>query len=77
MLKTKNCACGRTYSRCEWEALKVIGYHDAHYDEDKRLELRNCNCGSTITVCLPSMNFPHYSVTVMQYDWYKDEPLDW
>ena len=47
----KACRCGRAFSPADWAALPIVG--DWELDEDVRLELRNCPCGSTISVELP------------------------
>jgi|GEM_PF-3957197 len=49
------CACGRSYSLQEWSALELVGHQPvpAEHDEPAMLlELRNCRCGSTISVDL-------------------------
>jgi hypothetical protein len=43
----KACRCGRSYTREEWAALKLVGPYD---DGFLVLEMRNCACGSTISV---------------------------
>lgn len=43
----KACACGRSYTRKQWDALPYVG---ENVDELERLELRNCRCGSTIAL---------------------------
>ena len=47
-----SCACGLTYNHLAWERLTLVGGMDAHDPifPRKILELRNCNCGSTISV---------------------------
>lgn len=48
----KRCACGRTYSAAEWSRLRVVGIqHDGLVG---RTELRNCACGSTMGLDLPT-----------------------
>jgi len=51
----KRCACGRSYSEAEWETLPYVGVQKI---DDERLEIRNCVCGSSITVRLPSPSVP-------------------
>lgn len=41
------CSCGTSYARSEWSALRLVGLMEV---EDVLLELRNCRCGSTISV---------------------------
>lgn len=52
----KECACGRRYGESAWERLYYVGIH-----RDERpypdLELRNCVCGSTIAVAMPTAEF--------------------
>lgn len=43
----KECACGLSYDRDEWQALRLVGVQHAGALD---LELRNCVCGSTISV---------------------------
>lgn len=43
----KQCACGRTYTRDEWNKLRLVG---EHVDDVERAELRDCVCGSTIAL---------------------------
>jgi hypothetical protein len=59
--KIKRCACGLTYQRREpeslrgnlipgtWEDLALVGVSE---DAVNKLELRNCTCGSTISIAL-------------------------
>lgn len=44
----KTCRCGESWSRERWAALGLVGYTDG--GEDGELELRNCDCGSTLAV---------------------------
>lgn len=47
----KRCACGRRYTLAAWRALERIGV--MRLDEDgPTLELRNCWCGSTISLVI-------------------------
>jgi hypothetical protein len=46
--------CGAEFTRAAWETCKFIGYQP-QYDENgaessTRLELRNCACGSTLSI---------------------------
>ena len=46
------CACGLSFDHAGWERLRLVGGMDAD-DPDKPtliLELRNCSCGSTISL---------------------------
>lgn len=43
----KVCGCGRSHTRLGWLALRWVG---TLCDEAEHLELRNCECGSTIAV---------------------------
>lgn len=49
----KTCACTREYTAAEWEALKLIGIQDCG-DGEEFAELRNCACGSTMAILLPT-----------------------
>lgn len=56
-LPFKRCACGRAFTRADWEQLEFVGVQetddeDAHY----RTEMRNCPCGSTIAVEVATAN---------------------
>ena len=42
-----------TYTQEEWEQLESMGVQDYEEEGDQRLELRNCTCGSTLSVVLP------------------------
>lgn len=49
----KACGCGRKHSRSEWRRLHFVGRTTTPEDDDgpaETLELRNCPCGSTISV---------------------------
>lgn len=49
----KRCACGVSIrSREAWRALRLVGVQDL--GEGERAELRNCSCGSTLMVEIPS-----------------------
>ena len=53
----KVCSCNRRYCTLkQWERLGYVGIH-----KDERpypdLELRNCACGSTIAVAIPTAEF--------------------
>ena len=41
----KTCACGRHYTAEEWKKLQLVGIW-----KSENLELRNCECGSTISI---------------------------
>lgn len=43
----KRCGCGAVHTLAQWRALKLVG---EFVDEVVELELRNCTCGSTISV---------------------------
>jgi hypothetical protein len=49
----KRCACGRQLTQEAWEALRIVGGLDPEDNEDPSyiLELRNCTCGSTLSIC--------------------------
>ena len=48
----KRCGCGIAYTREGWEHLHFVG----HYADDvETLEMRNCACGSTITINVPPL----------------------
>jgi hypothetical protein len=44
----KTCRCGAAWSHAAWATLFFVGYADG--GEDGELELRNCECGSTLAV---------------------------
>ena len=47
---TKTCPCGQRHDRNDWERLRLVGTMDD--GDGGTLELRNCQCGSTISVLL-------------------------
>ena len=44
----KTCACGRSYTLAQWRCLPFVGIWDLGGGD--RAELRNCSCGSSITI---------------------------
>ena len=47
----KRCGCGRTYIDRTWRELPRIGFQvGVRGDRDVPCELRNCSCGSTISL---------------------------
>lgn len=47
------CACGRSFTQAEWNALPICGGADGIIDDGvQRLELRQCPCGSTRSIVL-------------------------
>jgi hypothetical protein len=51
----KECGCGRTHTPSEWPHLPFVGVMDGFEAEGNEpaipsLELRNCDCGSTLAV---------------------------
>lgn len=44
------CACGRVYTAVTWQDLHKIGNMEMPWGEI--LELRNCDCNSTLTITL-------------------------
>lgn len=46
----KACACGRSYSETEWRSLPLVGVQ--HWEWGEANEMRNCECGSTLSVTL-------------------------
>jgi hypothetical protein len=50
----KVCKCGQKFTETQWRALPLVGKMDYEEDGDKRLELRNCPCGSTIAIEHPA-----------------------
>jgi hypothetical protein len=49
----KTCGCGKSYSRRMWELLELIGIQRVAADRfgpEEAYELRNCSCGSTISL---------------------------
>jgi hypothetical protein len=56
-VKTCTC-CGAIHELAGWRALPLVGYYDddgvdADHPAPTTLELRNCRCGSTLSVELP------------------------
>ena len=50
----KHCACGAVITEDEWETLPYVGVQKVPPDYGMPdLELRNCHCGSTISVVVP------------------------
>jgi len=43
----KTCACGRSYTAEQWRRLRLVGIQP---DEPVDLELRDCECGSTLAM---------------------------
>jgi hypothetical protein len=50
----KVCKCGQRFTQKQWNSLQNVGRMDLEEDGDKRLELRNCPCGSTIAIEHPA-----------------------
>lgn len=48
----KVCACGRSFTRSTWSALPFVGTADNGRERGELLELRNCLCGSTISIAI-------------------------
>lgn len=51
----KTCSCGLAYTEKSWQALHFVGYYDddvldPSHPTATTLELRNCKCGSTLSV---------------------------
>jgi hypothetical protein len=41
--------CGRIYDSAQWVCLPIVGFQTFDYGEEfETLELRNCDCGSTM-----------------------------
>jgi hypothetical protein len=49
------CSCGLTYTTEQWRRLKLLGHQD---DDGKRLEMRNCSCGSTRSIVVDARGNP-------------------
>lgn len=49
----KTCACGRSFSREEWEALPLVTRTS---DDIESRELRNCLCRSTLSIGRPRVS---------------------
>lgn len=45
----KSCRCGRRWTALEWRGLPFVGVMDFGEEDEPRLELRNCDCGSTLS----------------------------
>jgi hypothetical protein len=48
----KRCACGVGHTADGWRRLRLLGVQDL--GDGERAELRNCICGSTLAIELPS-----------------------
>jgi hypothetical protein len=48
----KRCACGVGHTADRWRRLRLLGVQDL--GDGERAELRNCICGSTLAIELPS-----------------------
>jgi hypothetical protein len=58
---TKVCACGRSFTRAQWNALTYAGKQHvpaAIGEPAMDLEFRTCQCGSTITIDLLAPGAP-------------------
>lgn len=52
----KRCTkCAKLHTAAEWRALEYVGIQDI--DETEALELRNCQCGSTISVHVETLPY--------------------
>lgn len=50
----KSCACGKCYTYAEWQQLELVSPRwDVGGDGVDVFEVRNCTCGSTITIEVP------------------------
>jgi len=49
VIKVCGC-CEKAYTRAEWESLECLGHMG---DSFVTLDLRNCVCGSTISIVVP------------------------
>lgn len=54
----KACSCGRDFTPEQWGDLELVGHQsqfteDGEIDQNVGLELRNCVCGSTLSVEVP------------------------
>lgn len=49
----KRCRCGRGYDANAWSRLELVGDMK---DEVEHLEMRNCECGSTIAAVVASVD---------------------
>lgn len=59
----KRCRCGRTFTKAQWEELPYVGVQPTYDERGSMLELRNCPCGSTIAVEMPSKRWRENPVT--------------
>lgn len=48
----KRCACGVGHTAVSWRGLRLVGIWDL--GDGERAEMRNCVCGSTLCIELPS-----------------------
>lgn len=52
----KTCGCGRAYDAADWARLPFVSHVHTPADDEgpaETIELRNCACGSTISVLVP------------------------
>ncbi len=49
----KSCGCGRSFNALEWRDLRLVCFQDDF--AGGLLELRDCPCGSTISIEVPPM----------------------
>lgn len=52
LVPMKRCACGVGHTAASWRALRFVGIWDL--GDGERAEMRNCTCGSTLCLELPS-----------------------
>lgn len=73
-MRVATCSCGRAYDHASWDRLILVGGMDANDPEAPAmiLELRNCSCGSTITLArtasAPTEKSRKAAVTLLNFE---------
>ena len=50
----KKCGCGAVHTEEQWENLSYVGIQHSGLDDFPDLEMRNCTCGSTMAIVVPT-----------------------
>lgn len=61
----KTCPCGQSFTGPRWKGLLFVGYQAG---DDGDLELRNCDCGSTIAARAPK------GTKLLRFSFYVHDP---
>jgi hypothetical protein len=51
----RRCSCGLEIDGTMWRSLPVVGVQHSEEDDGALYELRNCLCGTTLSVAIPEM----------------------